>query len=122
MAGKQAVVIILVILAAGNGVWSLISGRTAPWIAVVAYAVAALAVLRNNDYRAGLIVGIAGFVIHAVELVAQRAAHLGAPERVWLVANIVLPLALVWFNWILIQRIRRLRETTSEDGAKGPHN
>jgi uncharacterized membrane protein YjjP (DUF1212 family) len=100
----------------------VISERTAPWIAVIAYGVAALAVLHSSDYRAALIVGIAGFAIHVVELLVQGTAHLGAPERAWLVANVVLPLALAWLTWILIRRIRHSRETTSEDGAKGLHD
>ena len=76
---------------------------------MVAYAVVALIVLRNNDYRAALIIGIVGFAIHAVELLIQGTANLGPLEIAWVVANTVLPLALVWLNWILIRRTRYMK-------------
>jgi hypothetical protein len=107
IASKRVVLILLVILAAGNAVWSLASGRTAPWVAVVAYTLVTLAVLLWDDYRAGLIVGIAGFVIHAIELVAGGATDLRPLERAWLFANIFLPGLLVWSNWVLLRRVRR---------------
>jgi hypothetical protein len=117
------VVAILVILAVGNGVWSLLSERTAPLVAAVAYAVVALVVLRSNDYRAGLITGIAGLAIHVVELAIQGTASLGRLERAWVFANVVFPVALVWLNWTLIRRIRDSGATAYEDGgARGPHD
>ena len=106
MTYKRAAITILVILAVGNGVWALTSGRAAPWLAVVAYGVVAFLLGRRDDYRAGLIIGIVGFAVHIVELVFQGMAGLGAVERAWLVANIVLPLALVWLSWVLIRRSR----------------
>lgn len=104
MRGKRAVVVILVILAAGNGAWPLISPRQAPFIAAIAYTAVLLLVLRQNDHRAGLIAGIAGFAVHALEWAARGTLSLGSIERVWLFANIVLPLALVWLNRRLIRR------------------
>ncbi|GEM_PF-7070321 len=106
MTGKRAVIIILAVLAVGNGVWPLISDRSAPFIAAIAYAVAVFLVLRRGDYSAGLIVGIAGFSIHVLEWAARGIMDLGPIERVWFFANILLPLALVWLNWTLIRRIR----------------
>ena len=104
---KRAVVAILGILAVGNGIWLLVSEHTAPWIAMVSYAVVALVILLRNDYRAGLIIGIAGFAIHVVEMAVQGTASLEPLERTWLIANIILPLVLVWFNWTLIRRMMR---------------
>ena len=106
MTGKRAVIIILAILAAGNGVWPLISERPAPFIAAIAYAAVAFLVLRHRDYRAGFIVGIAGFAIHALEWAARGIGDLDLIERVWFFANIILPLALIWLNQSLIRRNR----------------
>ena len=114
---SRAVVAILVVLAAGNGAWSLISGRTAPLMAAVAYAVVALVILRSRDYRAGMIVGIAGFAIHVLEVAIHGTVSLGTLERVWLFANIVLPLVLVHMSWLLLRRSRSPGAKTREDGG-----
>jgi len=106
MTGKRAVIIILAVLAVGNGVWPLISDRSAPFIAAIAYATVVFLVHRHSDYRAGLIVGIAGFAIHVLEWAARGITNLGSIERVWFFANILLPLTLVWLNRTLIRRIR----------------
>jgi hypothetical protein len=112
-----------VILAVGNGVWFFISERITPLVALVAYAVVSLVVMRSNDYGAGMIIGIAGFTIHVVELAIQGTANLGPLERTWLYVNIALPLALVLLNWILIRRTRFSKSTFYEDGgASRPHN
>lgn len=87
--------------------------------AVVAYAVVALVVLRSRDYRAGLIIGIAGFTIHVVELATHGTAGLGTLGRAWLIVNIVLPLVLVWLSWVLMRRARHPGITTHEDGGTG---
>ena len=117
--GKIMVIIILTVLIAGNAVWSLASGLSAPWIAVAAYSAVALAVLKSKDYRAGLIAGIAGFVIHAVDLAVRGTTGLGQLERVWLSANMILPLALAWSSRAMIRRSRRSRDAADENEAGG---
>jgi hypothetical protein len=104
IAGKRALVTILVLLTAGNAVWSIASGRTAPGLAAAAYAAVTVLVLRWNDYRAGLIVGIAGFAIHVAETAAGGMADLRPVELAWLVANIVLPVLLAWFSFVLLRK------------------
>jgi hypothetical protein len=117
--GKIMVIIILTALIAGNAVWSLASGRSAPWIAVAAYGAVALAVLKSKDYRAGLIAGIAGFLIHAVELAVRGTTGLGQLERVWLSANMILPLALAWSSRAMIPRSRGSIDGTDRDKSGG---
>ena len=119
---KRSVIAILVILAVGNGVWWITSARNIILVAVAAYTVVAVAVLRGNDFRAGLMVGIAGFAIHAAELVVQGIAGLRPLERVWLAANIVLPLTLVWLNWVLIRRISSSGSNKNDNDTSGHHN
>ena len=114
---KRSVVTILVILASGNGVWWITSSRSIILIAAAAYAVVAFEVWRRNDYRAGLMIGIAGFAIHAAEAAVHGKDQLGSLESVWLYANIVLPAALVWLSWILIRRIR-ISGTEKNDNEK----
>jgi len=114
---SRAVVAIPAVLAVGNGAWSLMSGRTAPLMAMAAYAVVALVILRSRDYRAGVIVGIAGFAIHVLEAAIHGTASLGTLERVWLFANIVLPLVLVYLSWLLLRRSRSPGAKTREDGG-----
>ena len=118
MAGKRAVVVIMLILAGGNGVWASVTHRTAPWPATDAYAVVAFTVLRRKDYRAGLIVGILGFAIHTVELAGKGKADLGPIESAWLVANTILPLVLVFMSYTIVRRARRSGVKTYEDGPK----
>jgi hypothetical protein len=117
--GRVSIIIILTVLVAGNAAWCMLSGRTAPWIAVAAYGVVALSVAKSRDYLAGLIVGIAGSVIHAAELAFQGAAGLVPLERAWLYANVVLPLALAGSSWGMISRFRRSRGKSDQDEAGG---
>ena len=117
--GRVLVIIVLTVLVAGNAVWCLLSGRSAPWIAVAAYGAVAFAVLRSKDYRAGLIAGIAGFVVHAVELVFRGTAGLGSFERAWLAIDMILPLVLAGSSWSLIRSSLRSRDAGVGQDAGG---
>ena len=67
MSRRNWIMILLAVLVVLGVVWWLLVGRLAPTLAAVAYLVVLLLVLRGSEYRAAMLIGFAGFVLHLAE-------------------------------------------------------
>lgn len=95
---KKTVVGISLVLAAVNALWLGSSVHRGPLVGLVCYSLCAFLCGRRDDFRAGLIIGIAGFTIHVVELVLEGVAGLRVSEVGFLFANLLLPIPLIYFS------------------------
>jgi hypothetical protein len=118
MAKKASAVGSLAALALVDVVWALASGRAGPLIAAVAFAVVAILVGVRNEFRAGLIVGVAGVAIHASELVFHGLRGLAVLEGVLFGANLCLPAVAAVCSWSLL-RERAAAETARKREGHG---
>jgi hypothetical protein len=105
---------LLLVLAATGAVWTLTAGRVGPLWAALAYGVVAFLVMRREEYRAGLIVGLAGLILHLVKLLGGAMSELGGSERLLFLTHLVLPIVVAGVSWRAI-RIRR-----TDRGSVGP--
>jgi len=99
MAKKATVVTSLAGLALVDVVWALDSGRAGPLIGGVAFAVVAALVGIRSEFRAGLVVGIAGVAIHLFELVFHGLRGLGVLEASLFAANLCLSVVVTVCSW-----------------------
>ena len=83
-----------------NVVWLIISGHGGALIALVFYLVVSFLCLRNRHFRAGVIAGIFGFVIHIYELFVQGTTELMGIDQVFFYANLVLPIPLIFTSYL----------------------
>jgi len=91
-ARRNWILIALAVLVVLGVLWWLLVGRVAPTLAAAAYLVVLLLVIRRREYRAAMLVGLAGFVLHLAEAVTGALGRLDGAERVLFAANLVLPL------------------------------
>jgi hypothetical protein len=103
MSRKHATTGALMGAAVIDGLWALDSGKPSPLFAAAAFAVVALLVGLRQEYRAGLVVGIAGIAAHAFELVFHGVRGLHVVEGVLFAANLVLSLIVALCSWSLMR-------------------
>jgi hypothetical protein len=103
MVRKRIVVGSLGALALVDVVWALSSGRASPLWAAVGFGAVAVLVGLRNEYRASLIVGIAGVGIHVFELVFHGVRGLGPLEGTLFAANLLLSLLVASYSAILMR-------------------
>jgi hypothetical protein len=111
MGRKAAVVISLAALALVDALWALDSGRASPLIGSVAFAVVAILVGIRSEFRAGLIVGIAGVAIHLLELVFHGLRGLGVLEASLFAANLCLSVVVAVYSWSALRSAAVFRST-----------
>lgn len=105
-ARRNWIVVLLAVLVALGVLWWLVVGRLAPTLAAAAYLVVLLLVLRGREYRAAMLIGIAGFILHLAEAVTGMLGRLGGLERVLFGANLGLPLVVSVLAWSESRRDR----------------
>ncbi len=97
-ASKKIVVSLALALTTLNGLWLIVSVRSGPLYALAFYALAAFLCGRKNDFRAGFIIGLAGLLIHVCELFFHSLEGLTLPEGGLFLANLILPVPLMYFS------------------------
>ncbi len=100
---------LLLVLAATGAVWTLTAGRVGPLWAVLAYGVVGFLVLRREEFRAGMIVGVAGLILHLVGVINGAMSELGGSERILFLVHLVLPATVSLLSWRAIRRRRTQR-------------
>jgi hypothetical protein len=90
-------------LAAVDVLWAIESGRVSPLFAAAAFAVVALLVGTRNEFRAGLIVGVAGVLVHTFELIFHGLLGVAAVEAVLFTVNLCLSLVAAVLSWTLMR-------------------
>jgi len=111
MSRRNWIMILLAVLVVLGVVWWLLVGRLAPTLAAVAYLIVLLLVLRGSEYRAAMLIGFAGFVLHLAEAMTGALGRLGGAERVLFAANLGLPLVVSVLAWLESHRDRGERAT-----------
>jgi hypothetical protein len=107
VAKKAVVVGSLAGLAVVDCAWALTSGRGSPLLGAVGFAVVAVLVALRNEFRAGLVIGIAGFAIHLFELVFHGLRGLGIVEGALFAVNLCLSAVIAAASWRLLRTRRR---------------
>ena len=104
----RVVYALLIVLVLVNCAWALLFSRTGPIIGASAYALVALVSWRRKETHPALIVGIVGLALHVVELFS--AAGMRA-ELSFLVANVIIPIPLLYVSWRLIRTRKRSKNS-----------
>jgi len=93
-----------------NAIWLIIRGHGGALIALVFYSVVSLLCLRSRHFRAGVIAGVFGFVIHIYELFVQGTTELMGIDQVLFYANLVLPIPLTFTSYFASRKEPPLHE------------
>jgi hypothetical protein len=99
---------VLLLLVVVNGLWALMSLRIGPAVGALVYALVAFICWWRNEVHPALIAGIVGMALHTVELLQDRSASFVQPDLGFLVANVLIPIPVVYMSWLLIRARRRL--------------
>jgi hypothetical protein len=105
---------LLLVLAVTGAAWTLATGRAGPLWAALAYGVVGFLVLRREEYRAGLVVGLAGFILHLVKLLGGAMSELGGSERLLFLGHLALPIVVAGLSW------RAIRVRGRQRASPGP--
>jgi hypothetical protein len=95
---KKVALLIILTLVIINAVWVTICKSLGPVIALIPYAFITFLFWRKNDFIAGIIIGIVGFIIHFYELIFQGIKELRGFEIAFFFINLVLPIPLIYFS------------------------
>jgi hypothetical protein len=117
MTKKALVVTSLLGLTLVDVLWALVSGRFSPLAAAAAFGVVAGLVGMRDDFRAGLIVGVAGVAVHIFELIFHGRLGVSIQEASLFAANLCLSVIVVWCSWDLLRR-RATPEATKRRGGR----
>jgi hypothetical protein len=96
---KKVALLIILTLVIINAVWVTMCKSLGPAIALILYAFITFLFLRKNDFIAGIIIGIVGFIIHLQELIFQGIKELRGFEIAFFFINLVLPIPLIYFSY-----------------------
>ena len=96
---KKVPLSILIALVITNAVWVVMSEHSGPAIALAIYGLASFLCWRWNHFQAGIITGIVGLGIHTYEFISWGLEGLRALEFGLLIANIILPIPLIYFSY-----------------------
>jgi len=89
---------LLLVLVLVNIILFTIYQYSGPPIAIIFYAFAIYLCWRQNDFRAGIIIGIMGFVIHLYEFISISIMELDPLEMILFLINLLFPVLLVLFS------------------------
>ena len=103
---QRIVVISLVILIITNLLWSVLSRLSGPLIGLIFYVIIAYLCLIKKHFQAGIVGGILGFFIHAIEYIVNNVEDLNTMEHAFLLINIIFPLILLWFSYYAYKQIK----------------
>ena len=104
---QKAAFIVLQILVIVNAIWAVVCQFLGPLIALLTYAFLTYLFLGKNDFMAGIIIGILGFLIHAYELIFQGLNELGEFEKVFFFINLIFAIILIYFSYKAYKEIKR---------------
>jgi len=107
---KRVTLSILLALVITNAIWVVVSEHSGPVIALVVYVFVAFLCWRRNHFQSGIIAGIVGICIHAYEFISWGLEGLIALDLGLLLANLILPIPLIYFSWRayrVIQKVTR---------------
>ena len=93
--GKNAALIILLILIIINTFWFTNSIQIGPLIGMVFYGAILFLVWRNDNFSSAMIAGIVGFTVHIIELFFLDLATMDWIIILFFLLNLILPLILV---------------------------
>ena len=106
---KKVALLVIITLVIINAVWVTISKSLGPVIALVSYAFITFLFLRKNDFIAGIIIGIVGFIIHFYELIFQGVTELRGLEIAFFYINLVFPIPLIYFSFKAYKELKHDR-------------
>ena len=95
-----------------NVVWVIICKFLGPVIALIAYAFITFLFLHKNDFVAGIIIGIVGFIIHFYELIFQGIKELRGFEIAFFFINLVFPILLIYFSFKAYKEFKQNKQNT----------
>ena len=90
---------ILLALVVVNSAWVIVSLHSGSIIGLTVYGVVAYLCWYRNHFQAGIIAGIIGLGIHIYEITSVGIEGLKVFERGFLIANIILPILLIYFSY-----------------------
>ena len=93
---KRISLAILIALAGINAIWSLTSSFRGPIFASIIYAFVAYLCWSKNDFKAVIIIAMAGFIVHMYELIARGVQSLYKLEVIFFFTNLILPVILAY--------------------------
>ena len=99
---------ILLALVVINSTWVIESLRSGPVIGLIMYGVVAYLCWHRNHFQAGIIAGIIGLGIHIYEIISIGMEGLKVFECGFLIANIILPILLIYFCYRANRIVKKL--------------
>lgn len=105
---------ILIILVTVNAILFMKGEYLGPSIALICYAFVTYLCWRQNDFRAGIAIGIFGFVIHLYELIFQGIEELGTLDLTFFFINLLLPIPLVYLSSKAYIETRNLKKAINK--------
>lgn len=87
--------------------WIVVSEHSGPAIALTMYGLVLFLYWRWNHFQAGIIAGIVGLSIHTYEFISWDLEGLRALESGLLIANLILPIPLIYFSYKAYQIIEK---------------
>ena len=99
---------ILLALVVVNSAWVIVSFHSGSVIGLTVYGVVAYLCWHRNHFQAGIIAGIIGLGIHIYEIISRGMERLRVFECGLLIANIILPILLIYFCYRANQIVKKL--------------
>jgi hypothetical protein len=96
---KSLSTIVLLILILANIMLLVRSSFRGSFIALIIYMFVTYLWWRKDDFRAIIIVGIVGFMVHLIELILLGISILNSFEVLMFFINLILPLLLLYFGY-----------------------
>jgi hypothetical protein len=109
MSKRVALISSLAGLALVDCLWAALSSRASPLVAAAAFLVVAALVLVREEYLASLVIGIAGVLVHAFELVFHGLRGLAPWEAMLFTANLALSIVVALLGAALLRQRVSLR-------------
>lgn len=101
---------VLIVLVIVNAILLMKVEYSGPSIALICYAFVTFLCWRQNDFRAGIAVGIFGFVIHLYELIFQGTKELGTFDLILFFINLLFPIPLIYFSFKAFKEIKHSKK------------
>ncbi len=96
---KHITISVLAILVSINVVWFLIGQHSGSFWGFIAYSIILVLCMRQNEFRAGVIVGLTGFGVHLFEWATAGIDNLLLPDSLFLFSNLLLPILLTYSSY-----------------------
>lgn len=107
---QKAALLTILVLVIINAVWVTICKSLGPVIALIPYAFITFLFLLKNDFIAGIIIGIVGFIIHFYELIFQGIKELRGFEIAFFFINLIFPILLIYFSYKAYEEFKHNRQ------------